>query len=76
MPTNKDPAQAALEHLRSGGEVQIRTAWRITRITARNFKRWEARGDRLIWGDKDGVGIRVASGRGSVYCFPHLVFLV
>lgn len=59
---------AALAHVRNGGELVIPTYTQTILITARTLARWEAAGQWLL--REEGDGYRMRSGRRSVYLLP------
>jgi hypothetical protein len=57
----------ALDHVRNGGKLMVRTYTRITIIDAKTLARFEKAGEWLI--KEDGDSYRMRKGRGSVYLF-------
>jgi hypothetical protein len=62
-------AADALAHIRAGGRAFVATYTRCTVLDLKCLTKFEKAGYRLIWDDADGRGIRMASGRKSVYLF-------
>jgi hypothetical protein len=60
--------EAALDHVRAGGELLVPTYTRCTLIDERTLRRFERKGEWLL--REDGDGYRLRSGRGSVYLLP------
>ena len=63
--------EAALENVRTGKvTLYVPTATRCTKIDTQTLKKWEAVGRQLLWVSKDNKGLRMASGKSSVYLLP------
>ena len=60
--------QAALDHVRQGGQLVIPTQTRCTVINAKALARFEAAGEWLL--KEDGNTYRMRQGKGSVYLLP------
>lgn len=54
----------------------MRTVYRYTEINPKTLTRFEKAGAQLLWDDSDGKGIRLASGRQSVYLFAGQLELI
>lgn len=67
-------AAEALAHVAAGGRACVRTYSRVTLITPKVLKSFEAAGEWLL--KDDGNGIRLRSGRGSVYLLPGQLELI
>ena len=67
-PVPPKSLEAAIEHVRAGGELLVPTYTRCTVIDRKVLARFERAGAWLL--REDGDGYRLRSGRGSVYLFP------
>lgn len=72
-PTPATSAAHALSHIRNGGRAYVATALRIMVIDRHCLNRFEKAGHWLL--KDDGNGIRMRSGKGSVYLFPGQLML-
>lgn len=68
-------ARDAIDHIKSGGIAFVATYTRTTRIDAKCLAKFEEAGYTLLRDDADGCGIRMKSGRSSVYLFPGQLML-
>jgi hypothetical protein len=59
---------AALDHVRAGGELLVPTYGHCTVIDRRALERFERAGEWLL--REEGDGYRMRSGRKSVYLLP------
>ena len=69
-------AQHAVEHIKAGGRAFIPSYERCIVIDAKGLARWEKVGLELLRDDKDGRGIRMRQGKGSVYLYKGLLKLI
>ena len=67
-PVPPKSLEAALEHVRAGGELLVPTYTRCTVIDRGVLERFERAGAWLLRVEDDGYRLR--SGRKSVYLFP------
>ena len=62
-------AQDAINHIKAGGRAYVATQTRLTIIDAKCLAKFEAAGQWLLKDDIDGRGLRLRSGKGTVYLF-------
>jgi len=74
MPKPAANAAEALAHVKAGGRAIVRTYLRVTVIDRKCLLRFEAAKEWLL--KDDGAGIRLRSGRGSVYLLPGQLELI
>jgi len=63
-------AQDALDAIAAGGRAFVSTATRLTVIDRKTVDRFSAVNEWILRDDADGKGIRLRSGRKSVYLMP------
>jgi hypothetical protein len=67
-------AAEALEHIRAGGRAIVSTRVRLTIIDRKALAAFERMGEWLL--KDEGEGIRLRSGKGSVYLFAGQLQLI
>ena len=67
-PVPPKSLEAAIEHVRAGGELLVPTYTRCTVIDRKVLQRFERAGAWLL--REEGDGYRLRSGKTSVYLFP------
>lgn len=67
-PVAPNHLDAAIEFVRRGGRLVVRTALRIVVIDTKTLKRFERAEEWLL--RTDGDGYRLRQGKGSVYLLP------
>lgn len=73
-PVTPETLTAALDRVRAGtSTLYVQTALRCWVVDTKILAKYEALGRRILWPSKDGKGIRLASGKKSLYLLPGLL---
>lgn len=68
VPVPSNDVDAALDHLRKGGRLVVRTYTRVIIVDRKTLLRFEAAGAWLL--RAEGEGYRLRSGKSSIYLLP------